>query len=119
MDLFYDPIYSHRRLCILANRIAEFGQSTFYEDWYSHTFNTALGPRTIVVSHYNSDGETIYELSYENNGKTLFRIEHTNDITFVDNNCKMTEEEIKLAIYEIECIVDNILKEKNKEVVDE
>lgn len=97
----HDLLEKYRRLRILYNRISLFGEHTFYSDWFHYMFNTNLGPRNFVCSHFELNGKDLLEFYYEKDGETLFSIQ-VNKKEYHFQNRGMNEEQAWLAIHELE-----------------
>ena len=94
-------IDKYRRLRILYNRLEKFGSVIYYSDWLHYTFNTNLGPRNFVCSHFELNGKDLLEFYYEKDGVTLFSIQiNKEEYHFQDRG--MNEEQAWLAIHELE-----------------
>ena len=105
IDKELEQAAKYRRLRILYNRLALFGTPVFYTYWRESIFPTALGLRRVLATSYTAEGSDmeINELIYENPevGVALFNIIWNRNVCRVTNT-NLTDEQVWLAIYEIE-----------------
>lgn len=99
----YDLMNKYRRLRILYNRIGTFGHTTWYSDWFKHTFKTKLGPRVFVCTIvYRDTPDEILQFYYyeDEQNSPLFVIDINREK--YNFNGRISEESAWLAIHELE-----------------
>ena len=97
----HDLLDKYRRLRILYNRTMVYSDRPFYYSyWAKHTYQTNLGPRTLVCTIIKDTNEYMH-FYYEDNDKILFEIQ-INRRWYNFLNRGMNEEQAWLAIHELE-----------------